>query len=166
MKTKYFLLVIACGFLLSGLTVEMVSQVSSPPLKILSAKRAERYQSWPGQGSETLKPSEVAKVNPEDYVVLLVSFSGISKKKFDEITKTKKPYLQVGDQRYEYQVSGSGFSGSSTKTFVFLVAVVPQHILSFTLFVGNYPPVSFTAQEKVYDKLDSLEEVNEILKMM
>jgi hypothetical protein len=89
-----------------------------------------------------------------------VSLGGISGDEFSTISKTKKPYLKAGERRYDFSamVYGGGKKTYDAKgnlipewknSDIKLAAAVPRQTLNFTLFIGDYPPLEFKAEEQV-----------------
>jgi hypothetical protein len=116
---------------------------ANSPIKVLSAKRAERY------GSSSYG-QELTATNPKEDVVLVMEIGGISLEEFEKID-AKKLYLMAGERRCIFHVTTFGtYNG---KPQIKLASIVPRKGSEFKLFAGEYPPTSFKAEDKIYDEL-------------
>ncbi len=108
---------------------------------VVSAKRAKAYSS----------PTRQIKVrNETEDVVLVLRVGGIPKAAFQTIDRDTI-YIMAGQEKLGPNVVASGIVDG--KDEVLIVAVGPLAMLDHTLFIGNYPPMVFKAEESVADLL-------------
>ena len=79
------------------------------------------------------------------------AISQIPVEEFQKID-SEKLYLMAGERRCNFNVASSGIING--KPQVKLATIVPRQGLEFKLFAGDYPPKTFKAEEKIYDRLD------------
>ncbi len=115
------------------------------PIKVLSAKRSERYTSGGPYGQE-LTPS-----NAKEDLVLVLEVGGISVEEFQKID-SKKLYLMAGERRCNFHIASSGTING--KPQIKLATIVPRKGLAFRLFAGDFPPRDFKAEDRIYDHLE------------
>jgi hypothetical protein len=118
---------------LSNVATSSKSEPVESPVKILSAKRMERFV---GSNNMMWKAK-----NAKREVVLVVEFTGISSEEWEKVPK-EQVYLEAGGQRHNPSAleKVSVFTnGSWELNKVVLVAVVPRDVLEFDLHVGGLP---------------------------
>jgi hypothetical protein len=139
------LALVLCTLLISVGLNSFCQTAANSPIKVLSAKRAERYTSSGPYGQELIAS------RPKEDVVLVLEIGGISIEEFQKID-AKKLYLMAGERRCIFNVASSGTING--KPQIKLAAIVPRQGLEFKLFAGEYPSKSFKAEDKIYDQLD------------
>lgn len=111
-------------------------------IKVLSAKRTHRYV-LSGQ-------MEFTATNPKEDVVLVLEIAGISVEEFQKL-EAEKIYLMVSERRRDFNIRSCGIING--KPQILLATIVPQQVLEFRLFIGDYPPTTVKAGEKIHDEL-------------
>lgn len=119
---------------------------ASSPIKVLSAKRTETF----------VMPSGGRYAHPKEDVVLVLEIAGISLEEFGKEAQAKKVYLIAGERRFDYIYASSVMLNGKPQRKI--AVIVPRKGLEFKLFVGDYPPMSFKAEDKIYNQLSYFEE--------
>jgi hypothetical protein len=122
---RFFPLLVGCAMAVA------LSACAQSPLRVRSAERSRAYSI----GTRTVYPWW----KPGD-VFLKVTYSGLSA---DD--REKALYITDGKNRYPVHLWDKANS--------FVVVTVPESQLEFQVVLGDYPPVSFKADETVQDKL-------------
>jgi hypothetical protein len=114
-------------------------------IKIISAERTHMITEFYGITTQQYTP-----LNPDEDVILVLEIGGILTEEFIKI-ESNKLYLKVEEQLIGFDYSWAGILGGEEK--ILLITAVPQQVLEFKLFIGDYSPITFKVDEEIQDEL-------------
>ena len=120
-------------------SAEAARQTAASPT-IIAAERSKAFVS----------PTRQIRPRNDMEDVVLVLRVALSRADFQKIDRAKV-YVMSGDKNFPPNIVGTGVIDG--KEEVLLVSVVPRAMLDMTLFIGDYQPVAFKAEETVEDVL-------------
>jgi hypothetical protein len=122
-----------------------VPSKSAKPFQVVGAQRAEQY----GRNPPEVQPRE-----PTD-AVLLLEFTGLTDKEWND-TEATDFYVMAGQRRCDPRMKVLNMASTSTVTGVTTgkaqrkaVFVVPRAVLSLTLHIRGYAPITFKVDETI-----------------
>ena len=135
-------------FLLMGFIFQCTPK-SGSPIKIVHARRAEKYLS-----GNSLNYQELTAHNQETDALLDLRIDGIESDAFQAIP-SDSIYVLTGEKRCGPFMRQSGIVAG--KKIIRIIFVVPKQAEEFTFHLGSFPPKPFQTESKLYAEIKDWE---------